>query len=46
MSKVIKQMQMDAIRKTFDGVKDMVVLSIQKLDSQADYSLRAKLRKK
>jgi large subunit ribosomal protein L10 len=46
MSKVIKQMQMDAIRKTFDGVRDMVVLSIQKLDCHADYSLRATLRKK
>ena len=35
MSKVIKQMQMDAIRQTFDGVRDMVVLSIQKLDCHA-----------
>jgi large subunit ribosomal protein L10 len=46
MSKVIKQMQMDAIRETFNGVRDLVVLSIQKLDCQADYSLRATLRKK
>ena len=46
MSKVIKQMQMDAIRQTFDGVRDMVVLSVQKLDCHADYSLRATLRKK
>ena len=46
MSKVIKQMQMDAIRQTFDGVRDMVVLSVQKLDANADYALRATLRKK
>jgi large subunit ribosomal protein L10 len=46
MSKVIKQMQMDAIRKTFDGVRDMVVLSIKGLDCQGDYALRATLRKK
>jgi large subunit ribosomal protein L10 len=46
MSKVIKEMQMDAIRKTFDGVKDLVVLSISKLDAQGEYTLRASLRKK
>jgi large subunit ribosomal protein L10 len=46
MSKVIKQMQMDAIRQTFDGVRDMVVLSVKGLDCQGDYALRATLRKK
>jgi large subunit ribosomal protein L10 len=46
MSKVIKQMQMDAIRQNFNGVRDLVVLSIAKLDCHADYTLRATLRKK
>lgn len=46
MSKAIKQMQMDSLKGTFQGVKDLVVLSIKGLDCQADYSLRAALRKK
>jgi large subunit ribosomal protein L10 len=46
MSKVIKQMQMDHIRKEFDGVRDLVVVSIKGLDCHADHALRAKLRKK
>jgi large subunit ribosomal protein L10 len=46
MSKAIKQMQMDDIRRKFDGVRDMVVLSIKGLDCQGDYALRATLRKK
>jgi large subunit ribosomal protein L10 len=46
MSKVIKQMQMDAIHQLFDGVRDLVVLSISGLDCHADYHFRATLRKK
>jgi ribosomal protein L10 len=46
MSKVIKQMQMDAIKTTFDGVRDMVVLSIKGLNSLADGQFRTALRKK
>jgi large subunit ribosomal protein L10 len=46
MSKVIKQMQMDAIRKSFEGVRDLVVVSIKGLDCHADHALRASLRKK
>jgi large subunit ribosomal protein L10 len=46
MSKVIKQMQMDAIRKAFEGVRDLVVVSIKGLTCHADHALRAKLRKK
>jgi large subunit ribosomal protein L10 len=46
MSKVIKQMEMDALRSTFDGVRDLVVLSISGLNSIADNSLRATLQKK
>jgi ribosomal protein L10 len=46
MSKVVKQMQMDAIKAKFAGVRDMVVLSISKLSSQGEWALRANLRKK
>jgi large subunit ribosomal protein L10 len=46
MSKVIKQMQMDAIKQTFEGVRDMVVLSVSGLNATADHALRATLRKK
>jgi large subunit ribosomal protein L10 len=46
MSKVIKQMQMEAIRKSFAGVRDLVVVSIKGLDCQADGAFRANLRKK
>jgi len=46
MSKVIKQMQMDALKGTFRDVRDLVVLSIRGLAAQADNQLRAALRKK
>jgi large subunit ribosomal protein L10 len=46
MSKVIKQMQMDALRKTLEGVRDVVVLRITGLDCHADNALRSTLRKK
>src|SRR5881392_1831058 len=46
MSKVIKQMQMDALKATFKGVRDLVVLSVKGLSCQADGQLRATLRKK
>jgi len=46
MSKVIKQMQMEAIRQSFEGVRDLVVVSIKGLDCHADHALRAGLRKK
>jgi large subunit ribosomal protein L10 len=46
MSKVIKQMEMDALRSTFKGVRDAVVLSIKGLTCQLEGSLRATLRKK
>jgi large subunit ribosomal protein L10 len=46
MSKQIKQMEMDALRKTFQGVRDMVMLSITGVDSQADNAMRLGLRKK
>ncbi|HWG44913.1 MAG TPA: 50S ribosomal protein L10 [Gemmataceae bacterium] len=46
MSKVIKQMEMDALRSSFEGVRDAVVLSVKGLSAQLDGSLRATLRKK
>jgi large subunit ribosomal protein L10 len=46
MSKVIKQMEMDALQHTFADVRDLVVLSIKGLNSQADHTLRSALRKK
>jgi ribosomal protein L10 len=46
MSKVIKQMQMDALEDTFREVRDLVVLSVKGLSAQADNQFRAALRKK
>lgn len=46
MSKLIKQMEMDALKQTFQDVRDMVVLSASKVSCQADTQLRAALRKK
>ena len=39
MSKVIKQMEMDDLRRTFDGVRDLVVLTSNKLTAQGEYTL-------
>lgn len=46
MSKVIKQMEMDALRSTFQDVRDAVVLSVKGLSCQLEGALRATLRKK
>jgi len=46
MSKVIKQMEMNDIRRAFDGVRDLVVLTTKKLSAQGEYTFRAALRKK
>jgi large subunit ribosomal protein L10 len=46
MSKVIKQMEMDDLKRTFQSVRDLVVLHIDKLSCQADHTLRSSLRKK
>jgi len=46
MSKQIKQMEMDALKAIFQDVRDLVVLSIQGITSQADNQLRQTLRKK
>src|SRR3954454_14796419 len=46
MSKKIKQMEMDVLKHTFKDVRDLVVLTVQGLNSQIDNSLRLTLRKK
>jgi large subunit ribosomal protein L10 len=46
MSKLIKQMEMDDLKNTFQGVRDMVILSASKVSCQEDSQLRAALRKK
>lgn len=46
MSKLIKRMQMEALRKTFANVQDMVLLNIQKLDARTTTQMRLDLRKK
>ena len=46
MSKVIKQMELDDLKKTFEGVRDMVVLSIKGLSCTNDTLFRSALRKK
>jgi large subunit ribosomal protein L10 len=46
MSKVVKQMQMDALKKTFNGVRDLVLLSVSGVPATAENQLRLGLRKK
>jgi large subunit ribosomal protein L10 len=46
MSKVIKQMEMDALKQTFQDIRDMVILSASKVSCHEDTQLRAALRKK
>jgi large subunit ribosomal protein L10 len=46
MSKVIKQMQMDALKRDFNGVRDMVMIHIVGLDAIAENKMRLDLRKK
>lgn len=46
MSKVIKQMEMDALKATFKDVRDFVFLSSTKLDTTLNNNMRAGLRKK
>jgi large subunit ribosomal protein L10 len=46
MSKIIKQMEMDSLKKTFQDVRDLAVLSVSGLSCQADTGFRAALRKK
>ncbi len=46
MSKLIKQMELDAMKKTFDGVRDLVMMKVVGLGAIADNQVRLGLRKK
>jgi large subunit ribosomal protein L10 len=46
MSKVIKQMQMDALKGTFQNVRDLVMLNVVGLDAVTENKMRLDLRKK
>jgi large subunit ribosomal protein L10 len=46
MSKAIKQLQMDSLKSTFKGVRDLVLLNIVGLDAINDNKIRLGLRKK
>ncbi len=46
MSKIIKQMEMDALKGAFKNVRDMVLLSVSGLNATADNQIRLGLRKK
>jgi large subunit ribosomal protein L10 len=46
MSKQIKQMEMDALKKTLQGVQDLVFLSSSGINCQTDNQARLALRKK
>ncbi len=46
MSKQIKQMEMDALKKAFQGIQDLVFLSSSGVNCQTDNQVRLALRKK
>src|SRR5437660_6327467 len=46
MSKIIKQMELAAMKKAFDGVRDLVMMKIVGLNAIADNQVRLGLRKK
>jgi large subunit ribosomal protein L10 len=46
MSKIVKQMELDALNNTFKGVRDLVLLSSSKVGSHLDYTTRKALREK
>src|SRR5436190_8093905 len=46
MSKKVKELELNHLRATFKGVRDLVLLQPLKLDSAADYELRRGLRAK
>jgi ribosomal protein L10 len=46
MSKKIKELEMTALRTTFEGVKDCLILEPIKVDSATDYEFRRRLREK
>ena len=46
MSKKVKELELNSLRATFKGVKDMVLLEPLKLDSATDFEMRKRLREK
>jgi large subunit ribosomal protein L10 len=46
MSKKIKELELNALRKRFQGVKDYVVVEPSKVDATTDYNFRKTLRAK
>ncbi|HEV3144514.1 MAG TPA: 50S ribosomal protein L10 [Gemmataceae bacterium] len=46
MSKLIKQMEIAAMKKTFEGVRDLVMMKVVGLNAIADNQVRLGLRKK
>ena len=46
MSKQIQQMEMDALKKTFHGIQDLVFLSSSGVSCQTDNQMRLAMRKK
>jgi ribosomal protein L10 len=46
MSKKIKELELNALRKSIGGVKDFVLLEPVKVDSATDFEFRKKLREK
>src|SRR5947209_1169841 len=46
MSKIIKQMEIAAMKKTLDGVRDLVMMKVVGLNAIADNQVRIGLRKK
>jgi large subunit ribosomal protein L10 len=46
MSKQIKQMEMDALKKSFQGVRNLVVMTSSRVDAGADFQMRKALRQK
>lgn len=46
MSKKIKELELNALRKTFEGVKNYVILEPIKVDSATEFEFRKRLREK
>jgi len=46
MSKLVKNMEIQALRKDFEGLRDMLVVEVNGVDSLANSGLRTNLRKK
>src|SRR5439155_24509350 len=46
MSEKIKDLELNALRKTFKGVKDYVILEPLKVDAGTDFEMRKRLREK